>query len=293
MGATDVMGQAVAPGASTSAFSPVRVPIVPVSGDPTLAEAGGADPDAYLELKNLTVEFQGFRAVDNVNMKIAKGEIRTIIGPNGAGKTTIIDMITGKTKPTSGAVYLEGENIAGKEPYEIAERFGVGRKFQGPNVFDGMSVAENIEVALGGHTSLARALSFRRTREVRERIDEILEQVNLADLRDLPPTYLSHGQRQWLELGMVQAQDPRIVTLDEPTAGMTADETYKTGELIKRVMKGKTVIVIDHDIDFVRQIASTITVLNQGRVLAEGDYEAITSNPEVIRVYLKADSEEV
>ena len=247
----------------------------------------------YLELTNLTVEFQGFRAVDEVNLSIERGETHVIIGPNGAGETTIIDMITGKTKPTYGSIKIDGENIAGKDPYEIASTYHVGRKFQGPNVFDHMSVAENIEVALSGHSTLGKTLSYRRTADVRERIDEILEQIGLADMRDMDPTYLSHGQRQWLELGMVQAQDAELITLDEPTAGMTAEETYKTGELIKQVMRGKTVIVIDHDIDFVKQIAERITVLNQGRVLAEGTYDEITQNPEVIRVYLKADSEEV
>lgn len=248
---------------------------------------------AYVDLVNLTVEFQGFRAVDEVNLSIERGDVHVIIGPNGAGKTTIIDMITGKTKPTYGGIFIDGENVAGKSPYEIARRYRVGRKFQGPNLFDHMTVAENIEVALAGHTRLGQTLTYRRTPAIAERIDEILEEIGLADMRDMDPTYLSHGQRQWLELGMVRAQDPELITLDEPTAGMTADETYKTGELIKRVMRGKTVIVIDHDIDFVKQIAERITVLNQGRVLAEGTYDEITNNEEVVRVYLKADTEEV
>ena len=247
---------------------------------------------SYLEITNLTVEFQGFRAVDEVSLSVDKGETHVVIGPNGAGKTTLIDMITGKTKPTYGSIKIDGENIAGKDPYEIAGTYHVGRKFQGPNFFDHMTVAENVEVALAGHSTLGKTLSFRRTPAVCERVDEILEQIGLEDMRDMDPTYLSHGQRQWLELGMVQAQDAELVCLDEPTAGMTADETYKTGELIKQVMRGKTVIVIDHDIDFVKQIAERVTVLNQGRVLAEGTYDEITSNPEVIKVYLKADSEE-
>lgn len=247
---------------------------------------------AYLELRNLTVEFQGFRAVDEVNLSIERGEVRVIIGPNGAGKTTIIDMITGKTKPTYGAILLDGENIAGKEPYQISDKYKVGRKFQGPNVFDYMTVYENVEVALSGYHTLRKTLFFRKSKETRREIEEILKQINLYEQRDIYPTYLSHGQRQWLEIGMVLAQKPQIITLDEPTAGMTADETYKTGELIKKIMKDKTVIVIEHDIDFVKQIAQTITVLNQGRILAEGSYEEITANPEVIRVYLKADDEE-
>ena len=224
----------------------------------------------YLDLKNLTVEFNGFRAVNEVNMTIAKGELRTLIGPNGAGKTTIIDMITGKTKPTYGSIMLNGENIAGKDPYEISSKYKVGRKFQGPNVFDYMSVEENIEA-------------------IADELDEILEKINLKDEKNIMPTYLSHGQRQWLEIGMVLAQKPEVITLDEPTAGMTADETYKTGELILNVMKDKTLIVVEHDIDFVKQISQKITVLSAGEILAEGSYDEITSNPEVVRVYLKTD----
>lgn len=243
----------------------------------------------YLELKNLTVEFNGFRAVNEVNMTIEKGELRTLIGPNGAGKTTIIDMVTGKTKPTYGSIILNGENIAGKDPYEISERFKVGRKFQGPNIFDYMTVEENIEVALSGFSKLLKTFTYRRKKAIQEEIDQILEQINLKDEKDVMPYYLSHGQRQWLEIGMVLAQKPEVITLDEPTAGMTADETYKTGELILNVMKDKTLIVVEHDIDFVKQISEKITVLSQGEILAEGSYDEITSNPEVVRVYLKND----
>lgn len=246
----------------------------------------------YLELKNLTVEFNGFRAVDEVNLEIEKGEHRVIIGPNGAGKTTIIDMITGKTKPTYGSIMLNGENIAKKEPYEISSKYKVGRKFQGPNVFDYMTVYENVEVALSGFSSLRKTFFYRRTKAIKEEIDDILKKINLYNKRDIMPTSLSHGERQWLEIGMVLAQKPEVITLDEPTAGMTADETYKTGELINNVMKDKTVIVIEHDIDFVKQIAQTITVLNQGKLLAEGTYDEITSNAEVVKVYLKSDIEE-
>ncbi len=244
---------------------------------------------ALLELKNLTVEFSGFRAVNEVNLSVEKGELRVIIGPNGAGKTTVIDMITGKTKPTYGSVLLDGENIAGKDTYKISSKYKIGRKFQGPNVFDYMSVYENIEVALSGYSSLLKTFLYRKSKETKEEIISILKQINLYEEKDIFPTYLSHGQRQWLEIGMVLAQKPEIITLDEPTAGMTAEETYKTGELIKTIMKGKTVIVIEHDIDFVKQIAEKITVLSQGEILAEGTYDEITTNPEVIQVYLKTD----
>lgn len=247
---------------------------------------------AYLELKNLTAEFSGFRAVNEVDLSIDKGELRVIIGPNGAGKTTIIDMITGKTAPTAGSILLNGESIGGKEAYQISSKYKVGRKFQGPNVFDFITVYENIEVALCGYNTLVKAFTYRRTKAICREIEDILRQINLYRQRDMLPTYLSHGQRQWLEIGMVLAQKPEVITLDEPTAGMTADETYKTGEMIKQIMKGKTVIVIEHDIDFVKQIAQRVTVLHQGEVLAEDFYESITQNPEVIAVYLKTDEEE-
>ena len=197
---------------------------------------------AYLELRNLTANFSGFIAVDEVNMKIDKGELRVIIGSNGAGKTTIIDMITGKTKPTSGAVLLEGNVISGNDPYVISSKYKIARKFQGPNVFDNMTVYENIEVALNIDKKWYQTFFYKRTTEVKEKIETILKQINLFDKKDMYTTSLSHGERQWLEIGMVLAQDSDVVTLDEPTAGMTADETYKTGELIKTIMKGKTMV---------------------------------------------------
>ena len=240
----------------------------------------------YLELKNLTVEFSGFRAVNEVNLSIEKGELHTLIGPNGAGKTTIIDMITGKTKPPYGSILLNGEDIAGKDPYVIASKYKVGRKFQGPNVFDYMTVEENIEVALSGFHTLGKTFTYRRKKVIKDEIDKILEVIRLKDKKDVLSVYLAHGQKQWLEIGMLLAQKPEIITLDEPTTGMTADETYKTGELILDVMKDKTLIVVEHDIDFVKQISQKITVLNQGEILAEGNYDEITSNQEVINVYL-------
>jgi urea transport system ATP-binding protein len=247
---------------------------------------------AYLELKDLTVDFSGFRAVDEVSININKGELRVIIGPNGAGKTTIIDMITGKTHPTAGSIILEGKNITGMESDKISSQYKIGRKFQGPNIFDNMTVYENVEVALAGHNKLLQTLFYCHAKKVDDEINAILKQINLYGQRDLFAVSLSHGQKQWLEIGMVMAQKPEVITLDEPTSGMTADETYKTGELIKTVMKGKTVIVIEHDIDFVKQIAEKITVLNHGQILAEGTYDEVTANPEVIKVYLKTDDEE-
>ena len=248
---------------------------------------------AFLELHEVSVSFSGFLAVDQVSLTVAEGETRVVIGPNGAGKTTIIDMITGKTAPTSGRISLAGEDITGLSPHEIAGKYGVGRKFQGPNLFDYLTVYENVEVALAGHSSVLKTFLYRKNRAITDEIKTILEQINLYGKKDVISTSLSHGERQWLEMGMVIAQKPRLITLDEPTAGMTADETYKTGEMIKTMMKDKTVIVVEHDIDFVEQIAETVTVLHQGRVLAEGNFAEVKRNPKVVQVYLKDDAGEV
>jgi len=248
---------------------------------------------AFLELQDVSVSFSGFLAVDQVSLSVSEGETRVIIGPNGAGKTTIIDMITGKTAPTSGKILLAGADITGLSSHEIAGKYKVGRKFQGPNLFDELSVYENIEVALSGHSSVLKTFFYRKNKAITDEIKTILEQINLYGKRDVISTSLSHGERQWLEMGMVIAQKPQLITLDEPTAGMTADETYKTGEMIKTMMKDKTVIVVEHDIDFVEQIAETVTVLHQGKLLAEGTFAEIKKNPKVVQVYLKDDDEEV
>ena len=248
---------------------------------------------AFLELHEVSVSFSGFLAVDQVSLTVAEGETRVVIGPNGAGKTTIIDMITGKTPPTSGRISLAGEDITGLSPHEIAGKYGVGRKFQGPNLFDYLTVYENVEVALAGHSSVLNTFLYRKNRAIADEIKTILEQINLYGKKDVISTSLSHGERQWLEMGMVIAQKPRLITLDEHTAGMTADETYKTGEMIKTMLKDKTVIVVEHDIDFVEQIAETVTVLHQGRVLAEGNFAEVKRNPRVVQVYLKDDAGEV
>ena len=178
-----------------------------------------------LEVQNLSVEFNGFQAFTDVSMKIYDGELRVIIGPNGAGKTTFMDMVTGKTTPTSGKIFFEGEDITGKPVASIARFYGIGRKFQGPNVFDNMTVKENIEIAMEGYNTMTKCIFFKRTKEFREKVDEILQLINLYNYRHFMASDLSHGQRQWLEIGMVMAQNPKLIILDEPTAGMTADET--------------------------------------------------------------------
>lgn len=242
-----------------------------------------------LEVQNLSVEFNGFQAFTDVSMKIYDGELRVIIGPNGAGKTTFMDMVTGKTTPTYGKISFDGEDITGKPVASIARYYGIGRKFQGPNVFDNMTVEENIEIAMEGYNTLTKCIFFKRTKEFREKVAEMLQLINLYNYRHFMASDLSHGQRQWLEIGMVMAQNPKLIILDEPTAGMTADETYKTGELIKRLKGDHTLIVVEHDMDFVRQVAEYVTVLNYGRLLAEGTMEEIQNNEEVVAVYLKED----
>ena len=242
-----------------------------------------------LEVQNLSVEFNGFQAFTDVSMKIYDGELRVIIGPNGAGKTTFMDMVTGKTTPTYGKISFDGQDITGKPVASIARYYGIGRKFQGPNVFDNMTVEENIEIAMEGYNTLTKCIFFKRTKEFREKVAEMLQLINLYNYRHFMASDLSHGQRQWLEIGMVMAQNPKLIILDEPTAGMTADETYKTGELIKRLKGDHTLIVVEHDMDFVRQVAEYVTVLNYGRLLAEGTMEEIQNNEEVVAVYLKED----
>lgn len=247
------------------------------------------DRKVLLEVKNLSVEFNGFKALTDVNMRIYDGELRVIIGPNGAGKTTFMDLVTGKSTPTAGRVLFDGVDITGKPTTEITGKYHIGRKFQGPNVFDNMTVRENIEIAVAGYQSLASCLLFRKTKEFRDKTDRILRQVDLYDYEDSAAGDLSHGQRQWLEIGMVIAQDPKLIILDEPTAGMTANETYKTGEMIKRMKGEHTLIVVEHDMDFVRQVAEYVTVLNYGQLLAEGTMDEVQNNPEVVAVYLKED----
>lgn len=242
-----------------------------------------------LEVKNLSVEFNGFKALTSVNMKIYDGELRVIIGPNGAGKTTFMDLVTGKSTPTSGKVIFDGKDITGKSTTEITRNYHIGRKFQGPNVFDNMTVKENIEIAAEGFNSLHSCVFFRKTKAFKDKVDEVLKKIDLYDYRHFFAGDLSHGQRQWLEIGMVVVQNPRLIILDEPTAGMTADETYKTGEMIKKLKGEHTLIVVEHDMDFVRQVAEYVTVLNYGKLLAEGTMEEVQKNEEVIAVYLKED----
>lgn len=245
-----------------------------------------------LIVRGLSVDFGGFVAVDHVDLTVEPGETRVIIGPNGAGKTTLLDLITGKTRPTSGTVMFRKHHLEGRSTSVICRKYHVGRKFQGPNVFENLTVEQNMRLAIMGNDSIRSCLFEKIRPESLEKIDACLEKVNLLEEKELLASSLSHGQKQWLEIGMVILQEARLVVLDEPTAGMTAEETFKTGEMIKKNLKDKTLLVIEHDMDFVRQIAQKVTVLHQGKVLAEGSFEEVEQDPKVIQVYLKQDAEE-
>lgn len=239
-----------------------------------------------LYIEDLSVSFDGFKAIDSLNMYLREGELRCIIGPNGAGKTTLMDIITGKTRPDSGSVYM-GQNIDLLEfsESEIAQ-LGIGRKFQKPTVFEQHTVFENLELAMACNKRVWHTLTVRLSAEDIDRIDEILLQAGLIEMKQLPASLLSHGQKQWLEIAMLVMQKPRLLLVDEPVSGMTHQEMEKTSELLNHLAGEHTVVVVEHDIDFVRSIASQVTVLHQGRVLAEGSMEQVQSDPAVIEVYL-------
>ena len=247
----------------------------------------GALPDLALWVENVTVSFDGFKALDDVTLLLDKGELRCLIGPNGAGKTTLMDVITGKTRPTSGTVYLESRmwDLTELSECRIAE-MGVGRKFQRPTVFGGHTVFENCELALRGGKGVWRSLFHRLAPAELARIDDVLGVVGLGDLRDRPAGLLSHGQKQWLEIGMLLAQEPKVLLIDEPVAGMTEAEAERTAELLRRLAGEHTVVVVEHDMEFVRSIARKVTVLHEGKILAEGPMDQIQKNPRVVEVYL-------
>ncbi len=255
-----------------------------------MIEADRLQPDVshgtILYVEDLSVSFDGFKAIDNLNLYIRDGELRCIIGPNGAGKTTLMDIITGKTRPDTGSVYF-GQNIdllQFTEP-EIAQ-IGIGRKFQKPTVFEQHSVFENLELAMAGNKRVWPTLFARLTAEQIDRIDAILEQAGLIDLKCQQAALLSHGQKQWLEIAMLVVQQPRLLLVDEPVAGMTHQEMDKTAELLTGLAGEHSVVVVEHDMDFVRSIAREVTVLHQGTVLAEGSMDEVQADPVVQQVYL-------
>jgi urea transport system ATP-binding protein len=243
---------------------------------------------ALLVVDDVTVRFDGFRALDRLTLTIDEGELRVILGPNGAGKTTLMDVITGKTRPDTGRVLFgRDRRDLGRMPEHAIVRAGIGRKFQRPTVFAAHTVTENLELAAAGQRGVLRAL-FARNRARSRRTTDVLEQVHLADKARAPAGSLSHGEKQWLEIGMLLMQDPKLLLVDEPVAGMTHEETARTARLLEGLAGVHTVVVVEHDMEFVRSIARRVTVLHEGRVLADGDMRAIKDDPRVVEVYLGA-----
>ena len=241
---------------------------------------------ALLYLNGVTVSFDGFRALNNLSFAIEPGEMRAIIGPNGAGKTTMMDVVTGKTRPDAGAVIFDKRyDLARLDETEIAE-LGIGRKFQKPTVFDSHTVYDNLELALRADRRARTTLWWRETADERRRIEDLLRTVRLTAVRDRLAGYLSHGQKQWLEIGMLLAQDPKLLLVDEPAAGMTDAETHQTAELLKEINREHTVVVVEHDMTFVRDLGVKVTCLHEGSVLAEGTIDQVSQNERVVEVYL-------
>ena len=235
----------------------------------------------------VNVAFDGFRAINDLSLVIAPGEMRAIIGPNGAGKTTMMDVITGKTRPDDGTVFFDGTiDLTRHDEADIAE-LGIGRKFQKPTVFESHTVEDNILLALKEDRGVRGTLWWRPDPERTRRIDTILDTVRLGAVRAALAANLSHGQKQWLEIGMLLAQDPKLLLVDEPVAGMTAAETVETAELLKRIQaQGHSVVVVEHDMSFVRALGVRVTCLHEGSVLAEGSIDDVSRNDRVVEVYL-------
>lgn len=238
-----------------------------------------------LEVEGLTVSFDGFKAVDDFSFYVDEGEIRVIIGPNGAGKTTVLDLICGKTKATSGSIRFRGTELTKLKENEIVDA-GVGRKFQNPSIYENLTVFENLELSYPKGKKVFGALFFRRDQEVIDKVREVAREIFLEEKLSMKASLLSHGQKQWLEIGMLLIQDPALMMLDEPVAGMSVVERKQTAELLRRITKGRSVIVIEHDMKFVEDIADRVTVMHQGKLLAEGSMESIKKNQQVIDVYL-------
>ena len=238
-----------------------------------------------LEVSGVSVTFDGFRAIDNLTFAIGEPELRAVIGPNGAGKTTFMDIVTGKTRPDSGSVlWAEDSTDLTRMSESAIARAGIGRKFQKPTVFEAQSVRDNLAMALKADRG-PLAVLFRRATD-RSRLEEIATEVGLADQLDRQAGALSHGQKQWLEIGMLLAQDPRLLLVDEPAAGMTPEEREHTTDLLTRLGRRHAVVVVEHDMEFVRRLNCRVTVLHEGRVLAEGSLDHVTANQDVIDVYL-------
>ena len=258
------------------------------AGFARIAHAGEVDTahGRILYLENVNVSFDGFKAINNLSLDIAPGELRCIIGPNGAGKTTMMDIITGKTRPNSGTVFFGSTiDLLRYNEFEIAQ-MGIGRKFQKPTVFEQLSVFENLELALKTNKAVKSAMFFKLDSVQSDRLAQVLHTIHLAsDVRRMAGN-LSHGQKQWLEIGMLLAQDPKLLLVDEPVAGMTDAETEETARLLKHIAEDHSVIVVEHDMHFVRELGVKVTCLHEGSVLAEGPLEHVSADPRVIEVYL-------
>lgn len=242
--------------------------------------------NSLLYLDGVTVSFDGFKALNNLSLIVKPGELRTIIGPNGAGKTTMMDVVTGKTRPDRGAVLFEGSVDLTRLDEAAIANIGIGRKFQKPTVFENLTVLENLELALKADRGTFATLTFRRTSEQMQRIEDVLSLIRLTDRSGNRAGDLSHGQKQWLEIGMLLIQDPQLLLLDEPVAGMTDDETEQTAALLLDIAQSHSVVVVEHDMAFVRSLDAPVTVLHEGSVLAEGSMDAVQRNEQVIEVYL-------
>ncbi|MBP6095289.1 MAG: urea ABC transporter ATP-binding protein UrtD [Methyloversatilis sp.] len=244
-----------------------------------------SNTDFVLAVEDLTVSFDGFKAIDALTLYVDRGELRVIIGPNGAGKTTLLDLICGKTRASAGSIKFKNHEMTKMAEHKIV-RSGIGRKFQTPSIYENLSVFKNLEVSFPRGRSVFGALGFRCTDEVRERVQAVADEISLGDSLDVEAGLLSHGQKQWLEIGMLLMQEPELLMLDEPIAGMSVRERELTGELLQRICKGRSVIVIEHDMDFVKRIAHKVTVMHQGKILAEGSMDKVQNDPKVIDVYL-------
>jgi urea transport system ATP-binding protein len=241
---------------------------------------------ALLYLDGITVSFDGFKALNNLSFMVQPGEMRAIIGPNGAGKTTMMDVVTGKTRPDDGYALFDGSHdLTSLDETQIAE-LGIGRKFQKPTVFESHTVEDNLRLALKGDRRTGATLFWRESAAEAARVREILDIIRLPTVRDRLAGSLSHGQKQWLEIGMLLAQEPKLLLVDEPVAGMTDAETRQTAELLKQINRDKTVVVVEHDMTFVRDLGVRVTVLHEGSVLAEGTIDQVSANDRVIEVYL-------
>ena len=244
-----------------------------------------SNTDFVLAVEDLTVSFDGFKAIDNLTLYVDQNELRVIIGPNGAGKTTLLDLICGKTRSSTGSIKFKNVEMSRLPEYQIV-RAGIGRKFQTPSIYENLSVFQNLEVSFPRGRGVFGALAFKCDREVRDAVQSVAEEIGLVGQLRIEAGLLSHGQKQWLEIGMLLMQDPELLMLDEPIAGMSVRERELTAELLKRICKGRSMIVIEHDMDFVKEIAHKVTVMHQGKILAEGSMEQVQSDTRVIDVYL-------